>query len=221
MCGRFVRSSSADELARVFGVDNPGLDFKPSFNIAPTQTILIINNDGNKQLGSCRWGLIPPWSKDPSIGSGMINARAETVDRKPSFKTPFKKYRCLIIADGFFEWEKEKTKKRPVYIRLRSHEPFGMAGLYSAWKSPSGEKTCTCTIITTEANEILKPIHERMPVIVPREEEDFWLDPGNQDFERLKKMLKPYRGSEMEFHEVSTKVNSPSNDFADIISPVN
>ena len=220
MCGRFVRSSSVDDLARVFGVDNPGLDIKPSFNIAPTQTILIINNDGIKQLGSCCWGLIPPWSKDPSIGSGMINARGETIDWKPSFRSAFKKHRCLVIADGFFEWDKEKKKKRPVYIRLRSHEPFGLAGLYSAWKSPSGEKTCTCTIITTEANEFLKPIHERMPVIVSREEEDFWLDPGNQDFKRLKKMLKPYRGSDMEFYEVSTKVNSPSNNFADIISPV-
>jgi putative SOS response-associated peptidase YedK len=221
MCGRFVRSSSAEYIARAFGVDNPGLDMKPSFNIAPSQTVLIINSDGIKQLGSCRWGLIPHWAKDPSIGSRMINARAETVDRKPSFKSSFIKRRCLIIADGFFEWDRGKNKKIPVCIRLRSHEPFGFAGLYSVWVAPSGEKTCTCAIITTEANELLRPIHERMPVIVPKEEEGFWLDPVNQDFELLKKMLKAYRSSDMEFYEVSTKVNSPSNDFADIIMPVN
>ena len=137
------------------------------------------------------------------------------------FKTSFRKHRCLIIADGFFEWDKEKKKKRPVYIRLKSHEPFGLAGLYNVWESPSGEKACTCTIITTEANELIKQVHERMPVIVPREKEDFWLNPENQDLDQLKKVLRPYSGYDMEYYEVSAKVNSPSNDFSEIISPVN
>lgn len=219
MCGRFERCSSIEHIAQEFRVQKVSFEIPPSYNIAPTQNIVIINNQGTKQLVSCRWGFLPSWAKDPSIGHKMINARAETVSTKPTFKSAFKKQRCLVIADGFFEWKNEKNRKVPYLIRLKSGKPFGFAGLYNQWTSESGEKICTCTIITTEANELLEPIHDRMPVIIPRDKEDYWLNPS-KDLEALMEMLKPYTSEEMEMYEVSSKINYPKYNSPDVLEPI-
>ena len=220
MCGRFVRSSSISMITAEFGVKKASLKIAPSYNIAPTQDIVIINNEKEKQLIPSNWGFIPSWAKDPSIGHKMINARAETIASKPMFRSAFKKHRCLVIADGFYEWQKTEKRKVPFYIRLRSGRPFGFAGLYSHWNSLEGKTLCTCTIITTTANELLKPIHDRMPVIVPRDKEDLWLDPEVQDSEKLLSLLKPYPFEEMEMYEVSSKVNIPAFKSHEAIRPV-
>lgn len=210
MCGRFVLCSPVADIEIEFHIDNTAFTHDPSYNIAPTQNIVIIKKNGIKALTNCRWGFLPSWVKDPDAGNQMINARSETVAEKPSFRKAFKNQRCLIVADGFYEWMKEGKKKVPVFIRLKSRKPFGLAGLYNLWTSPEGEETCTCTIITTEANEVLSSIHHRMPVILPRYRHDPWLDPKNQDTEKLLSLLQPYESGEMEFYTVSSKVNSPS-----------
>jgi putative SOS response-associated peptidase YedK len=209
MCGRFVRITPASVLALKFRAKHAVSSLAPSYNIAPNQEIVIINEEEERQLIQCKWGFIPSWAKDPAIGYTMINARSETVARKPAFRSAFTKKRCLVLADGFYEWRAEGKKKYPMYIRLKSGECFGFAGLYNDWKSPGGMQLCTCTIITTEANEAVKPIHDRMPVILPRDKEDMWLDPTNEDKEQLLSVLKPYPADQMLAYEVSTDVNSP------------
>lgn len=220
MCGRFVRSSPIEKIRVEFRVKKALDEIAPSYNIAPTQDILIINLEGEKQLIPCTWGFIPSWAKDPSIGHKTINARAETVAEKPMFRSSFKKHRCLVIADGFYEWEKTEKKKVPFYIRLRTGKPFGFGGLYSHWTSPEGRTVCTCTIITTTANELIEAIHDRMPVIIPKDKEDLWLDPEVQDPEELLDLLKPYPAELMEMYAVSTKVNIPAFRSHEAIIPV-
>lgn len=217
MCGRFTRSVSIPAIAEEFGVEQVSFDLGASYNIAPTQKVAAIITDGVKQLVPVRWGLVPSWAKDTSIGSKLINARAETVTEKASFRNAFKKRRCLVVADGFYEWQPAGDGKRPVYIRLKSGKPFGFAGLYELWKSPEGQELTTCTIITTEANELMKPIHDRMPVIVPRDEHDTWLDPKTEDRTHLLELLKPYPAYEMEAYPVSKRVNSPANNSPECI----
>ena len=214
MCGRFTQTQSVPEITKEFGVAQVAGDLGPSYNIAPTQKVAVIITDGVKQLVPVRWGLVPSWAKDISVGGKMINARAETVTEKASYRNAFKKRRCLVVADGFYEWQDLGGTKRPVYIRLRSGRPFGFAGLYEVWNPPDGEAITTCTIITTEANEIMKPIHERMPVIIPKQDEDIWLDPGTEDQAHLLRLLKPYPAEEMEAYPVSKRVNSPKNNTA-------
>ena len=221
MCGRFVRITPVSVLAMKFKAEYVVSDLAPSYNIDPNQEIAIINEEEVRQLIQCKWGFIPSWAKDPTIGYTMINARAETVARKPAFRSAFKKKRCMVIADGFYEWRAEGKKKFPMYIRLKSGECFGFAGLYTEWKSPGGNQICTCTIITTEANEIVKPIHDRMPVILPRDKEDMWLDPANEDKEQLLSVLKPYPAEKMLVYEVSTDVNSPRFNSPSNIQPLN
>jgi putative SOS response-associated peptidase YedK len=159
-----------------------------------------------------RWGLIPSWAKDPSMGDRMINARAETVAEKPSFRRALQKRRCLVLADGFYEWRKEGKTKTPMYIRLRSHEPFGFAGLWETWKSPEGEAIHSCTVITTTPNSLMESIHNRMPVILSREGESSWLDRAIETPERLLPLLIPYSANAMEAYAVSSMVNNPRND---------
>jgi putative SOS response-associated peptidase YedK len=197
------------EISDHFNVGLPSFESEPSYNIVPTQEIIIINNLGVKQLVKCHWGFVPSWAKDLSIGSQMINARAETVAEKPSFKSSFRNQRCLVIANGFYEWQKDMKRKVPVYISLKSGKPLGFAGLYNVWVSPKGENICTCSIITTEANELLSNIHDRMPVIIPREQEDIWLDPKIEDVEFLQGILRPFPSEEMMLTRVSDRVNSP------------
>jgi putative SOS response-associated peptidase YedK len=208
MCGRFTQSQSVPRIAQEFGVAEISCDLGPSYNIAPTQKVAVVITDGVKKLVPVRWGLVPSWAKDITVGSKMINARAETITEKASYRNAFKKRRCLVVADGFYEWQNVGDSKRPVYIRLKSGKPFGFAGLYEVWKSPEGEEVTTCTIITTEANELMSPIHARMPVIIPRQDEDLWLSPETKDPSRL---LKPYPAEQMEAYPVSKRVNSPKS----------
>ena len=220
MCGRFTLTTNLGAIAQRFGVARFLEEVGPRYNITPTQTVIVVNDDGTRHLRQMRWGLIPSWAKDPAIGNRMINARAETVATKPAFRVALRKRRCLIPADGFFEWTPAGRRKQPVYIALKNREPFGFAGLWEAWTSPEGQEITSCTIITTEANEILKPIHDRMPVILNHDAEAVWLDPTIQDSARLLPLLKPYPSEEMETYPVSTKVNSPANDGPECINPL-
>ncbi len=183
--------------------------WRPRYNIAPTQAVIVVGDDGKRYLKAMRWGLIPSWAKDPSIGNRMINARVETLAEKPAFRAGLKKRRCIIPADGFYEWQKLGKIKQPMRIVLKTREAFGFAGLWEHWRSPDGEEILSCTIITTEANELLKAVHERMPVILTRDAEAAWLDPKTQDVEKLLPLLKQYPAEEMEFYPVSRDVNSP------------
>ena len=220
MCGRFARYVSDPEIAGEFDVDRFHMDIKPGYNIAPGQDIAIVINEGQNRIVQCRWGFIPSWAKDPSHGKKMINARAESVAVKASFKSSFKKRRCLVIANGFYEWRKEGRARTPVYVHLKSRKTFGFAGLYNTCSSPEGGQICSVTIITTGANSLLQPIHDRMPDIIPKDKEPVWLDPSVQDEEVLLPLLNPYPSEDMEFSEVSAIVNSPGNDSPDCIKPV-
>ena len=219
MCGRFTRTVSVEAAAKAFDVDEISSELKASYNIAPTQKVAVIVKDGKKKLIEVRWGLVPSWAKDIAIGNKMINARAETITQKASFKNAFKKRRCLIVADGFYEWQKVGDGKRPVYIRLKSGQPFGLAGLYETWRSPEGEEIMTCAIITTEPNELMQPIHDRMPVIIPKDNQDLWLDPQVQEEAVLRDLLAPYPADAMQAYPVSRRVNSPANNSAECIKP--
>src|SRR5581483_8145638 len=217
MCGRFTRAISTAAVAEAFGVEEVASDLKASYNIAPTNQVAVVVSDGKKRLIQMRWGLVPSWAKDLAIGNKLINARAETITEKASFRAAFKKRRCLVVADGFYEWQQLGDGKRPVYIRLKSGKPFGMAGLYEVWHPPTGEDVTSCAIITTQANELMQPIHERMPVIIPKEIEDLWLDSTVQDVEVMRNLLKPYPAEEMEAYPVSKRVNSPGNNSPECI----
>lgn len=221
MCGRFTRTNSLEDILQAFEITEAACDLPPSYNIAPTQPIAVIAEEGGaRRLVTLRWGLIPVWAKDPAIGHKMINARAETLAQKPSFRTAFKKRRCLIVADGFYEWRKAGDRKTPLYIRLQSGRLFGFAGLYEHWTSPAGEIIRTCAIITTEANDLMRPIHHRMPVILRKEHYALWLDPTIEDAELLLPLLQPFASEEMEAYEVSRLVNSPRNNARACLEPV-
>jgi len=184
MCGRFARKRSSATMAKDFGVQEITDDLAPSFNIAPTHAVAVILNDGIKRLVAMRWGLVPWWATDPTIASRLINARAESLAGKAAFKEAFKRRRCLVLGDGFFEWQKQGSSKTPLFIHLNPERSFGFAGLYETWTPPLGEPLTTCTIITTEPNELVKPIHDRMPVILPKSAEDFWLDSAVEETRR-------------------------------------
>ncbi len=218
MCGRFVRAVSIEDIADEFGADKPSFDLSPSYNIAPSQEIAIVMKGEQKSLALCKWGLIPSWAKDPKIGYKMINARAETVAEKPSFRSSFKKHRILIPASGFYEWKKDGKSKAPFHITLKSGKPFGFAGLLSIWTSPEKKQIYTCTIITTGANVLLQKIHDRMPVIIQKKDEDLWLDPAVQNTQTLLSLLKPYPSHNMGSYAVSPMVNSPANNSPECIN---
>jgi len=223
MCGRFSQTATLTTITRRFGVQTPRAEsaaWTPHYNIAPTQTVVVVGDDGQRYLTEMHWGLIPSWAQDPAIGNRMINARAETVATKATFRVALRKRRCLVVADGFYEWQKRVRSKQPFYIVLKSREPFGFAGLWESWTSPDGKEIKSCTIITTEANELLKPIHDRMPVILTHEAEAIWLDPTIQEAASLLPLLKPYPAEEMEAHPVSTKVNNPSHDCPECALPL-
>ena len=206
-------------MAKDFGVQEITDDLQPSFNVAPTHLVAVVLNNGTKQLAAMRWGLVPYWATDPTIGSKLINARAETLTTKAAFKEAFKRRRCLVLADGFFEWQKQGATKTPLFIHLDPDRPFGFAGLYETWTPPLGEPLVTCTIITTEPNELVRPIHDRMPVILPKAAEDFWLDSAVEDPTRLLDLLQPYPAAEMAAYTVSNLVNSVKNDSPACIEP--
>ena len=218
MCGRFTLVSPFAVVAERFGAAAPA-GLRPRYNIAPGQDILCVVADGARRIEPMRWGLIPFWAKDPSIGNRLINARAETLAVKPSFRGAFAKRRCLIAADGFYEWRRAGRRKVPVYLFLRSGKPFGFAGLYEVWKAPDGREIRTCTIVTTGANDLVRPIHDRMPVIVPAALEDRWLDCAERDRGLLESVLTPYPAGEMDAYEVTTAVNDAAHDGPDCILP--
>jgi len=220
MCGRFEIHSAIELIAKIFGIHEWDIEYSPSYNIAPSQDILLVLNEGKRRLVKSRWGFVPSWSKELSAGYKMINARAESVADKPSFRQAFQNQRCLVMADGFYEWKKEGTTKRPFYIRLKSGEPIGFAGLYNVWKSPEGEQICTSTIITTDANEIIQPLHDRMPAITSPDAYDLWIDPNIHDKALLQNILKSYPSEELDVYEVTPKVNSPKNNGPENIQKI-
>lgn len=221
MCGRFTLTTGVERLADEFEVTGQLPEFTPSYNIAPTQEITAIAADsgGERRLRELHWGLVPRWSKDPEIGNRMINARAETVAEKNSFKSAFKKRRCLILADGFFEWQRNQSNsgpKQPYYIRLETGSPYAFAGLWESWEGEDGRGNPrmihSTTIITTTANDLVGGIHNRMPVILAPKSYTTWLDPSIDSTEELMPLLAPYPSDQMEAYPVSTHVNRPAND---------
>lgn len=226
MCGRFVSSTPPDELARQFGAQPPAealLD--PSWNVAPTNDVwAVLETGGVRRVEPLHWGLVPFWAKDPGIGNRMINARAETLAEKSAYKQAFKRRRCIIPADGFYEWRKVpgQKAKQPYYIHGAEGRPLAFAGLWEVWRSKDDAATelHSCTIVTGAPNPTVAPIHDRMPVILPESTWDAWLDPEEQDLELLGKLLVPARPEVVTLHPVSTEVNSVRNKAPHLIDPV-
>ncbi|MEA3275021.1 MAG: SOS response-associated peptidase [Pseudomonadota bacterium] len=221
MCGRFVQYSNPEVYASYFDLDSL-CEAQPRYNVAPTQPVLAVRKtkDGKRELLPLRWGLVPSWSKGPDSRYSMINARAETVNSKPAYRNAFKHRRCLIPAEGFFEWKPERRGKTPFLIRRKDSDPFAMAGLWERWHGEDGEALESCTIIVTDANDLVRSIHDRMPVILAGEDYDAWLDPDNKDIDALLEMLKPTDPERWTMHEVSRQVNSPRNDGPELLSAV-
>ncbi len=221
MCGRYVRSSLPEVFAARLGARGE-LDLRPSYNVAPSQPALIARTDpnGRRELAAVRWGLIPFWAKDPKIGYKMINARAETVATKPAYRQAFRQRRCLIGADGFYEWQATEGGKQPFLIRLKDGEPFAFAGLWERWEG-EGRVIESCSIIVTEANERLREIHDRMPVILAPEVYDQWLKGESANVTALESLLRAYPAKLMEAYPVSRAVNSPRNDGPELIEKTN
>jgi putative SOS response-associated peptidase YedK len=219
MCGRFTLVSPFVAVTERYHASAPR-DFLPRYNIAPGQDVLCLIRNGEDRFEFLRWGLIPYWAKDPAIGNRLINARAETLAEKPSFRDAFSRRRCLVVADGFFEWRPAGKRKVPVYIFMKSKTPFGIAGLYEIWRSPDGNEHRTCTIVTTDANDLVRPLHDRMPAILARDAEDRWLDPAEASRERLLSCLRSYPSGEMNAYDVGPAVNNARHDAPDCILPV-
>ena len=220
MCGRYTLIADLGDLAQRFEFDGSDFSYDPGYNIAPTESVLTVRNVERREAAIMRWGLIPFWAKDPKTGARMINARAETVAEKPAFRNALKKRRCLVLADGYYEWQKTPVGKRPYRIVLRSGEPFAMAGLWEKWKDNQGNVMPSCTIITTEANDFLAPIHNRMPVILPRDAEGVWLDQDVKDSASLTSILAPYSDGALDAYEISTLVNYARNNGPEVIARV-
>ncbi len=233
MCGRYTLHTDPGVLALLFGLAELPL-MAPRYNIAPTQPVAVVRlgQDGKtREWAHVVWGLIPSWAKDPSIGERLINARSETAAEKPSFRAAFRRRRCLAPADGFYEWGKnsDKTsgktsgKKQPYYITLRDGGPFAIAALWEAWQGPDGSELESCTLLTTEANDLLEPLHNRMPVILQPADYALWLGDGRDaslsEQVNLRHLLRPYEADEMRTQPVSTRVNSPFNEGAECIEP--
>lgn len=222
MCGRFTLTIDPAHLQEAFPWAVIPNDLSPRFNIAPSQPVAVIPNTGDNILSMYQWGLIPSWSKDPAIGGRMINARAESLAEKPSFRNAYRRRRCLILADGFYEWKQSPglKSKQPVYIRLINNHPFAFAGLWEHWTSPDGSEIRSCTIITTQPNSLLLTIHNRMPVILPTETFSQWITPADLPAIQLNELLAPYPAEEMIAYPVSKMVNSPQFDSPDLIKPI-
>lgn len=222
MCGRYSQTKDPEELERRFNLEGPRVLFPPRFNVAPSQEAGVIVHNGSRKLELMRWGLVPFWSKDATIGSRMINARAETITEKPSFKKPLEQRRCLVLADGFYEWLKTDGTKTKIPMRfiLKSREPFAFAGLWDCWQKPDGHELRSFTIITTQANDLIRPVHDRMPVILRQEDEEQWLDSSVTDARKLTPLLSQYPADAMEAFAVSTLVNSPKNDQPECMQAV-
>ncbi len=222
MCGRFTLTDPDADLAVQFNLPEIP-DLKPRYNIAPSQPVAAVRIAAAgmvREMVMLRWGLIPFWAKDPGIGARMINARSETVAEKPAFRHAFQRRRCLVVADGFYEWQKQNGTKQPFYIRLREARPFAFAGLWERWESPEAEVIESCTLLTTQPNDLLREVHNRMPVILRPEHYELWLDTKVQEASLLQPLLRPYSPAEMDAYPVSRWVNSPDNDDPRCIEPL-
>ncbi len=221
MCGRFDIHSAIEIIARVFDIDDVACDVAADYNVTPARDIPIVVNEGKKnRLILSRWGFLPSWAKDTRTGYSMINARAETIDSNRSYRDAFLMGRCLVVADGFYEWQRRGRAKVPYYIHLRTGGPMAFCGLFNTWTSPDGREIRTSTIVTTGANELVAQIHDRMPVILHHADFSRWLDPGVHDKTVLKRFLTPFPSGELEAYPVSPKVNSPGFNSPDAIKPV-
>ncbi len=219
MCGRFVMTLEPSKIEQFFGVPEVP-EIIPHYNIAPSQQILAIcqNGDGYRHARSFRWGLVPSWSKDPAIGNKMINARSETVDEKPAFRGPIRYHRCLIPANGFYEWSREGSEKVPFYIHRKDREPLAFAGIWDTWKS-TDQVIESCSILTTDSNNLVAKIHDRMPVILSPPEFDAWLDREMTDIEKQKMFFTPFPADMLDAVRVSSEVNNPQNDSPKCYKP--
>jgi putative SOS response-associated peptidase YedK len=218
MCGRYSLHANPEVIALYFKL---GIlpELRPRYNIAPSSQVLAVRQDKGRVADLYRWGLIPGWARDPAIGNKLANARGETVAEKPSFRSAFKRWRCLIPASGFYEWKAVAGRKQPYYIHPKDAPLFAFAGLTERWNGPDGP-VHSCAIITTEANELMRGIHDRMPVILEPGDFDAWLDPANQETGELKALLRPCPAERMAAHPVSTRVNTPKNDEPGLLEPV-
>jgi putative SOS response-associated peptidase YedK len=226
MCGRYTIGKGVQEAVERFKVQLLSFEFESRYNVAPSQPIPVITDEGQRALDGYRWGLVPSWAKDPSIGHKMINARAETVAEKPSYRTALLRRRCLIPADGFYEWRKDgegrNARKQPIRIRRKDSELFAFAGLWDEWCAPDGSPIRTCTIITTQPNELMQGIHNRMPAILRPEDEDNWIggEVEKDELPFLLQMLRPLESELLVAEPVSLNVNSPAYDMPDCIQPI-
>jgi putative SOS response-associated peptidase YedK len=222
MCGRFTLFVPGEAVAQAFRLPEvPRL--APRYNIAPTQPVAAVRispRSGQRELTHFTWGLIPRWAKDPTIGSRMINARSETAAEKPSFRAAFKYRRCLVPADGFYEWQRVNGGKQPVRIQMADGGLFAIAGLWESWSSPEGSEIESCTLLTTDPNELLAQVHNRMPVILSPDDYDLWLDPGVQQPAEVQDLLRPFPAPAMSYYPVSTHVNNPRNEDPRCIEPL-
>jgi len=221
MCGRFTLALTGEQLSLAFPWLNVPQQLQPRYNVAPTQPVATVANDGRHQVEFFQWGLVPSWAKDPSIGNRLINARAETLAEKPSFRAAYRRRRCLILADGFYEWQSgpDRGAKIPYYLQLASGDPFAFAGLWEIWHAPDGSQLYSCTIITTRPNELVAPIHDRMPAILSPDHFQRWLSPAELPPQELQPLLGPYPAAAMVAYPVSRAVNNPANEFPECILP--
>lgn len=219
MCGRFVLTATPDAVQQAFNLETMPAGMAPRYNIAPTQPVAVITNEHSDALTFQRWGLVPSWAKDMSMSGRLINARSETASEKPAFRAAFRRRRCIIPSDGFYEWQQRAGEKVPLHIHLKGRHLFGMAGLWEVWHSPEGDALTTCTILTTSANDFMKPIHERMPVILSPEDYALWLSPGEEPAGALQALMRPYKGDDLTAYAVSKMVNRPGNDSPRLLEP--
>lgn len=220
MCGRFTLRTPTNLLVEQFLLDTTP-EWTARYNLAPTQALLCARRqpaDAQRHAALLTWGLVPSWADDPKIGSRMINARADGIAEKPSFRHAFRKRRCLVLADGYYEWKTEGKQKQPYYIRMQDERPFAFAGLWESWRKGQGDPLETVTIITTDSNELTRPIHNRMPVILDAADYDRWLDPAYDDKDQLLQLLVPYDSPLMKVEPVSTRVNNVRNDDAECLN---
>lgn len=222
MCGRYTITVTMEELMLYYHIEESSSPWhQPRYNVAPGQSIPAIVHDGKRnRLGELKWGLVPAWADDPKIGYTMINARAETAASRPAFREPFRRKRCIVPADGFYEWMVTGRDKQPIRFVLKSRSLFSMAALYDTWRAPDGTKLSTCTILTTDPNDKVSPVHNRMPVILRPEDEAVWLNRDLGDPSRLQALLKPYPSEEMEAYPVGAAVGNVRNDDASLIEPL-
>ncbi|MEI7027486.1 SOS response-associated peptidase [Paenibacillus sp. y28] len=219
MCGRYTITVTMEELMlRYYIGEETGPYHRPRYNIAPGQSVpAIVGHEGRNRLGELRWGLVPHWAKEERLGTTLLNARAETLTEKPAYRRSFERRRCLIPADGFYEWKKAGSGKQPMRIVMKDNRLFSMAGLYDIWIAPDGKRLATCAIVTTTPNPLMAGIHDRMPVVLRQEDEPLWLDRSVQDTARLQKLLVPYPGGEMRAYPVAAAVGNVRNDGPECI----